>query len=164
MQHLNNYGTKTSNNFNSFKYKSFDLYCNYSIPIRGILLTLHQSTRTVILQSYNTSLMRYNITCLLDLFSCLTRIVCFTSLINDYIVTCRVLLFLYCWRVRSFRFFYLTIKFNYYWVTIEDVSNCEGDEVNDLIDNDNFNSNLSSLVINLFIIIFISRLKLFIIA
>ena len=117
---------KTSNNFNSFKYESFDLCCDYSISIRDISLTSHQSIiiisfheitayqyhSDVVLQFQDISLMRCNITCLSDLFSCLTRIVCFTSLTNEYIVTYRVLL-LYCWRVRLFHFF-LTDEFNYY--------------------------------------------------
>ena len=116
MQHLNDCGTKTSNDFNSFKYGSFDLSSDYSISIRDISLTPHQSTRImvisfyemttcqhhsdVVLQSHAISLMRSETMCSLG-FVCL---VCFTSLTDDCIVTCRALL-LYCWRVRLFRFF-----------------------------------------------------------
>ena len=129
MQHLNNCGTKTSNDFNSFKYESSDLCYDHSMPIRDISLTSHQSTKImiisshgiticqhhsdVVLQFHTTSLMRCNTTCLLGLFLCLTRIVCSTSLTDDCIVTCRALLFLYCWRVRLFRFFCLTDEFDY---------------------------------------------------
>ena len=134
----NDCGIKTSNNPKSFKYNPFDLYYNHSMSIRGISLTPHQSIRTIIissygmtayqhhsdvvLQSHTISLMRCNTTCLPDLFPCLTRIVCFISLTDGCIVTCRTLLFLYCWRVRSFRFFLASD--DYCWVTVADESNC----------------------------------------
>ena len=105
--------------------------CDHPMPMRGISLASHRSSimiisfhgmtayqhHNVVLQSqpHGTDLMRCNTTCSLYLFPCLTRIVCSTSLTDDCIVTCRALLFLYCWRVRSFRFFCLTVE-----------SNCEG--------------------------------------
>ena len=114
------------------------------------------------LQSRDISLLRCNIKCLLDLFLCLTRIVYFISLTDDYIVTCKALLFLYCWRVRSFRFFLASD--DYCWVTIVDESNCEGtcdvDELNSCycgVGEDNLDLNST-------IIALISSLKLFIIA
>ena len=147
-QELNNcdhcYWTRTSNNSNSFKYRPSDLCCDHPMPIRGIPLTPHQSTMIipshkitayqhhsdVVLQSQDISLMRCNTTCLPDLFPCLTRTVCSTSLTNECTVTCRALL-LYCWRVRLFRFF-LADEFDCYWVIVEGESNCEVYEVNDL--------------------------------
>ena len=112
--------------------------------------------------------MRCNITCLSDLFLCLTRIVCFTSLTNGCIVTCRVFVRLYYWRIRSFRFF-LTSD-DCCWVTIADKFNCGGacgvDELNSCCgaDEDDLDLFSSSLVVSLFVIVYISRLKLFIIA
>ena len=138
IQHLNDCGIKTSDDFNSFKYGSFDLCCDYSISIRDISLTLHRSSiivissyemivnqhhSDVVLQSQGISLMRCNITCSLDFF-CSDWIVCFISFTNDYIVTCKTLL-LYYWRVRLFRF-YLTGEFDYYWVIVVGESNYEG--------------------------------------
>ena len=112
---------------------------DYSMSIRGISLTSHQSARTmvilshemityqhhsdVVLQSQGISLMRCNITCSLGFF-CLDWIVCFISLTDGCIVTCRALLFLYCWRVRSFRFFCLAVEFDCCWVTAGGVSDC----------------------------------------
>ena len=111
---------KSSNDPKSFKYGSFDLYCDHPISIRGISFAPHRSSimiipshgmtayqhhSDVVLQFQGISLMGCNTTCLPGLFSCLTRIVCSTSLTNGCIVTCRDLLFLYCWRVRLFRFF-----------------------------------------------------------
>ena len=171
------YWIKTSDDFNSFKYESSDLCCDYSMPIRGIPLTPHQSTRiiiisshemtacqhhsNVVLQSHDTSLIRYNTTCLLGLFSCLTRIVCFISLIDGYIITCRVLLFLYCWRVRSFRFFCLAVKFNCCWVTwfeLDGLDSCCG------VGEDSLDLDSAILLFILFFIALILSLKLFIIA
>ena len=143
----NDCGIKTSNDLKSFKYGPSDLCCDYSISIRGISLTSHQSIKIIIisfhgmtayqhhsdvmLQSHAISLMRCNITCLPGLFLCLTRIVCFTSLTDGCIVTCRALLFLYCWRLRSFRFFLASD--DYCWVTIADKSDCGTYEVDNLI-------------------------------
>ena len=173
----NSYGIKTSNDPKSFKYESFDLSSDYSISIRGISLTSHQSTRImiipsygitayqhysdVVLQSRDTSLLRCKITCLLGLFLCLTRIVCFISSTNDCIVTCRALLFLYCWRVRLFRFFLASD--DCCWVIIADESNCEGAwfELNKL---DYCEADENNLDLNSTIIALISSLKLFIIA
>ena len=144
MQHLNGCGTKTSNGFKSFKYGPSDLSSDHPMPMRGIPLTPHQSTRTIIipshemtacqhhsdvvLQSHGISLMRSETMCSLG-FVCF---VCTTSLTNGYTVTCRALLFLYCWRVRSFRFFCLAIEFNYCWVTTEGVFDCGAYGVDDL--------------------------------
>ena len=120
------------------------------------------------LQFQGISLMRCNITCLLGLFLYLTRIVYFISLINDYIVICRVFVRLYCWRIRLFRFFLASD--DCYWVTIAGESNCEGacdvDELDSCcgVDKDNLDLFSSSLVISLFVIVYISGLKLFIIA
>ena len=101
--------------------------------------------------------MRFETICSLDLFLCLTRIVCFTSLTDGCIVTCKIFFRLYCWRVRSFRFFCLTIEFNYCWVIIADKSNCgEACDINEIAEN---NLALDSTIITL-----ISSLKLFIIA
>ena len=116
----NSCGTKTSDGSKSFKYGPSDLSSDYPMPMRGIPPAPHRSSTMIIpfhgmttcqhhsdvvLQSRDTSLMRCNTTCLLGLFPCLTRTVCFISFTNDCIVTCKALLFLYYWRVRSFRFF-----------------------------------------------------------
>ena len=171
---------KTSNNPKSFKYESFDLLSDYSISIRGISLASHRSStiiisshgitayqhHDVVLQSqpHGIDSMRCNITCSLCLFPCSTRTVCSTSLTNGCTVTCRVFFRLYCWRVRLFCFC-LTGEFDCYWVTVEGGSNCGGGGVNDLIDGDGLALNIpSSLVVSLFVIAYISRLKLFIIA
>ena len=142
----NSCGIKTSNDLKSFKYGSFDLSSDHPISIRGISLTsyhnsiiiisshemtAYQHHNNVVLQSQDISLMRCNITCLSDLFLCLTRIVCFTSLTDGYIVTCRALL-LYCWRVRLFRFF-LAGEFDCCWVIVEGGSDCGIYGVDDLI-------------------------------
>ena len=133
----NSCGIKTSNGPKSFKYGLSDLSSDYSIPIRDIPLTSHRSStmiisfhgmtayqhHDVVLQSQAISLMRS-----LD-FVCL---VCFTSLTDNCTVTCRVFFRLYCWRVRSFRFFLASD--DYCWVTVAGESNCEGAcEVDDLI-------------------------------
>ena len=182
---------KTSNDSNSFKYEPSDLCCDHPMPIRGISLTPHQSTRImvisshgmtacqhhsdVVLQSHGTSLMRFETMCSLGCF------VCSTSLTDGYIVTCRAFFRLYCWRVRSFRF-YLTDEFDCCWVTAEGVSNCgEACGVGEIADwvtwfelgeldcceagEDGLALDLpSSLVISLFVIACISRLKSSIIA
>ena len=145
MQHLNNCGTKTSDGFNSFKYGPSDLCCDHSMPRRDIPLALHRSSTMIIsshgitayqhhdccsdvcsdvaLLSHDTDLMRCNITCSLGFF-CWVWIVCFTSLTDGCTVTCRAFFRLYCWRVRSFRFFLASD--DYYWVTVADESNCGG--------------------------------------
>ena len=136
MQHLNGCGTKTSDDSNSFKYGSSDLCCDHPMPIRGIPLTPHQSTRTmiipshgmttcqhhsdVVLQSHATSLMRSETMCSLG-FVCP---VCSTSLTDGCTVTCRVFFRLYCWRVRSFRFFLASD--GCCWVTVAGESDCGG--------------------------------------
>ena len=114
---INDCQTRTSNDFNSFKYGPSDLCCDHPISIRGIPLTPHQSTRIMVIpshematcqhhsdvvlqfQPHDTSLLRCNTTCLPGLFPCLTRIVCFTSLTDGCIVTCRTFFRLYCLRV-----------------------------------------------------------------
>ena len=134
MQHLNGCGTKTSDGSNSFKYGPSDLCCDHSMPIRGISLTPHQSTRImiisshgmttcqhysdVVLQSHAISLMRSETMCFLG-FVCP---VCSISLTDDCIVTCRAFFRLYCWRVRSFRFFLASD--DCCWVTIAGESDC----------------------------------------
>ena len=85
-QELNKYNDcqiRTSDNFNSFKYGSFDLCCDYSMPRRDITLALHRSSimiisfheitanqhySNVVLQFQGISLMRCNITCSLGFF------------------------------------------------------------------------------------------------
>ena len=140
MNAVNSCGIKTSNGPKSFKYGPSDLSSDHPMPIRGIPLTPHQSTRTmvipshgmtayqhhsdVVLQSQGTSLMRCNTTCLPGLFPCLTRTVCSISLTDGCTVTCRAFFRLYCWRVRSFRFFLASD--GYCWVTVAGESNCGG--------------------------------------
>ena len=138
----NSCGIKTSNDPKSFKYGPSDLSSDHPIPIRGIPLTPHQSTRTmiipshrmtayqhhnVVLQSQATSLMRSETMCSLDFV-----FVCFTSLTNDCTVTCRAFFRLYCWRVRLFRFC-LTDEFDYCWVIVEGEFDCGAYGVDNLI-------------------------------
>ena len=134
---------KTSNGPKSFKYGPFDLSSDHPMPIRGISLTSHRSStiimvisfhritayqhHNVVLQSHGTSLMRCKTIYSLG-FVCP---VCFTSLTDGYTVTCRVFFRLYCWRVRSFRFFLASD--DYCWVTVEGGSNCGAYGVDDLI-------------------------------
>ena len=176
-----NWWIKTSDDSNSFKYGPSDLCCDYPMPIRGIPLTPHQSTRIivipshemttcqhhsdVVLQSHATSLMRSETICSLD-FVCP---VCSTSLTNSCTVTCRAFFRLYCWRVRSFRFFLASD--DCCWVTVADKSDC-GDGVDDLIasgvdviaEDGLALDTPSSLIVSLFVIACISRSKLSIIA
>ena len=173
----NSCGTKTSDDSKSFKYGPSDLLSDHPMPMRGIPFAPHRSNTMVIpshrittcqhhsdvvLQSHSISLMRFNLTCSLDFFPCLTRTVCFTSLTNDCIVTCRAFFRLYCWRVRSFRFFLASD--DYYWVTIADESNCEEACGVGELDSCCCEAVENNLDLNSIIIALISSLKLFIIA
>ena len=178
---------------------------NHPMSIRGIPLALYQSTMTiaipfhwmaicqhtdscndvcsdVALQSHGTCLMRCSTTCLPGFFCSVRRTECSTSLtvcsisLTDDCIVTRVALLLYCWRVRSFRFF-LTGEFDCCWVITEGGVDCGACGVDgtacwvDEIDDDGLDLTaitLSSLVLSLSIIAFISALisslKLFIIA
>ena len=198
-------GTKTSDDSNSFKYGPSDLCCGHPMPIRGIPLTPHRSSimvipshgmtayqhhSDVVLQSHATSLMRCNTTCLPGLFPCLTRTVCSISLTDGCTVTCRAFFRLYCWRVRSFRFFlasdgccWVTVEggsdcgaygvdaltasevdVTICWVTVAGESDCGGACGVGGIAEDGLALFPSSLVVSLFVIACISRLKSSIIA
>ena len=129
------------------------------ISFHGITANQHHSD--VVLQSQGISLMRCNITCSPGFF-CLDWIVCFISFTNGCIVTCRVFFRLYCWRVRSFRFFLASD--GCYWVTVADKSNCEGAcGVGEIAEN-GLALDSAILLFILFFIALISSLKLFIIA